>query len=97
MSDTNKPRSAVPRVSPRGSVGHCGGCDAAWNALSVAHCATCHRTFTTVGAFDRHRRNGHCLDPDEIKQLVRKFRAGREVWGWAGAYDHRGAEPDADE
>ncbi len=30
-----------------------------------AHCPVdgCHRTFTTVANFDRHRRNGRCLDP----------------------------------
>ena len=30
---------------------------------SQAHCGTCHCTFGGVTSFDRHRRNGVCLDP----------------------------------
>lgn len=32
---------------------------------SHAHCcvAGCHRTFGSVSDFDRHRKEGHCLDP----------------------------------
>lgn len=28
-----------------------------------AHCGACHRTFSRVSGFDRHRREGVCLDP----------------------------------
>jgi hypothetical protein len=28
-----------------------------------AHCGACHRTFGAVSGFDRHRREGRCLDP----------------------------------
>lgn len=31
-----------------------------------AHCATCHRTFGGVTGFDRHRRNGACIDPATV-------------------------------
>lgn len=35
---------------------------------SQAHCAagSCHRTFGSVSAFDRHRRGGECLHPEEV-------------------------------
>lgn len=35
---------------------------------SQAHCAAgnCHRTFGSVSAFDRHRRGGECLHPEEV-------------------------------
>jgi hypothetical protein len=60
----------------------CGGCANTWTGLAVAHCATCHRTFGTVGAFDRHRSqrgpHGACHDPAELPDLV--FRA--DMWRW---------------
>lgn len=35
---------------------------------SQAHCSArdCHRTFSGVGTFDRHRRDGACVDPASI-------------------------------
>lgn len=68
----------------------CGGCDNRWSGTSMAHCAGCHRTFTTVGNFDKHRsgsRSGHaageCSDPAD-RGLVENARGqwsapGREV------------------
>jgi hypothetical protein len=41
-------------------------CGARWTGLSRAHCAACHDTFTTVTNFDRHRRNGRCVDPASV-------------------------------
>lgn len=47
---------------------------------SNAHCAAegCHQTFGTVTAFDRHRRDGACLDPAGL----RMHRDGRGIWRW---------------
>lgn len=46
---------------------------------SNAHCAgECHNTFGTVSAFDRHRRDGQCLDP----ATLRMHRDDRGVWRW---------------
>lgn len=28
-----------------------------------AHCTSCHRTFGGAAGFDKHRRDGRCLDP----------------------------------
>lgn len=35
---------------------------------TLAHCAAtgCHRTFGSVGDFDRHRRDGRCLRPESL-------------------------------
>jgi hypothetical protein len=35
------------------------------STTTQAHCAAhgCHRTFSRVSGFDRHRRDGNCLDP----------------------------------
>lgn len=41
-------------------------CDAWWTGLLAAHCSKCHNTFTSVAAFDIHRRGDVCLDPVTI-------------------------------
>jgi hypothetical protein len=38
---------------------------------SMAHCPTCHRTFGGVWGFDRHRRNGACVDPQTLGMVDR--------------------------
>jgi hypothetical protein len=40
--------------------------ECAWSGLAAAHCA-CRETFTSTSGFDRHRRNGRCLDPKTLK------------------------------
>ena len=51
-------------------------CGARWTGLRVAHCSVCHRTFTTVANFDRHRRGGRCVDPASVDMV----RNGRDQW-----------------
>jgi hypothetical protein len=48
----------------------CATCKARWTGLSACHCTGegCHRTFTSISAFDKHRTDSHvtgryCLDP----------------------------------
>lgn len=43
---------------------------------SQAHCSVCHRTFSGMWAFDKHRRDGRCLDPAELG-LVERDRIWR--------------------
>ncbi len=31
-----------------------------------AHCTVCHQTFTGTPTFDRHRRDGGCLNPADL-------------------------------
>lgn len=50
ISDTKR---RPPRVDPPPH--SCGGCDARWGGFRIAHCAACHRTFSTPANFDRHR------------------------------------------
>jgi hypothetical protein len=35
-----------------------------------AHCTVCGGTFGTVGNFDLHRRNGWCINPEDIGLYV---------------------------
>lgn len=66
------PESDTP-PTPRRGAHHCGRCPARWSGSNIAHCAECHRTFTTVANFDRHRAGskdrafdqGECSDPSE--------------------------------
>lgn len=49
----------------------CNGCPNTWTAGGAAHCAACHRLFSTPRLFDLHRsargERGACLDPAEIR------------------------------
>lgn len=63
---TNRARKSVPRVRhQRESTFR--PCDDTCTrpTPSQAHCAagSCHKTFGGVGGFDKHRRDGSCLDP----------------------------------
>jgi hypothetical protein len=41
-----------------------------------AHCSVCHRTFSGVGPFDQHRRDGRCIDPATLGMAPN----GHGVW-----------------
>ena len=41
-------------------------CGARWSGYATAHCASCHRTFTAVGNFDKHRTRAGCADPASL-------------------------------
>lgn len=52
----------------------CRGCPATWTGLGRAHCSAphCHRTFTSVTGFDRHRRrDGSCHHPANVGLVQR--------------------------
>lgn len=74
---------------------HCRGCCASWNRTTkTAHCATCHRTFTSPSAFDMHLLTRGCTDPAEVRTKAgeRKFadpkpnKYGTLVWRGAGEW-----------
>ncbi|MDG4801706.1 hypothetical protein [Micromonospora sp. WMMD980] len=45
-------------------------CGVAWTGLSIAHCGTCHCTFSAVSTFDRHRTGNvntrRCVPPESV-------------------------------
>lgn len=63
-------------------------CGARWTDLRAAHCGSCHRSFSSVALFDRHRSvagdHGACLNPDTITnangERVMSYRDG----AWRG-------------
>lgn len=66
-------------------------CNQSWTALTAAHCAVCHRTFSAVSLFDKHRKvnSGECAIPGgvefrngmwrgpEMSEEVKALRRGR--------------------
>jgi hypothetical protein len=43
----------------------CSVCGKAWTGHSRCHCGACHQNFSSVSAFDKHRRDFHCRPPGE--------------------------------
>lgn len=63
----------------------CTRCGARANGRAYAHCGArgCHRTFSSVSGFDRHRRDGQCVDPATVG-LVEVTRSGWTRWQFPG-------------
>lgn len=60
-----------PEILPHGAVRH--GCGQWWTGGRVSHCGAkdCHRTFSSITAFNRHQRNRagggvDCVDPATV-------------------------------
>lgn len=63
----------------------CGGCDSRWGGANTSHCGSCHRSYSSVGTFDLHRKGGTCLLPEEAGLILIGGRP-YECWGreWTG-------------
>ncbi len=65
-------------------------CGRTWTGATRCHCATCHASFTSVTAFDRHRRGFECRPPGECGLVLRG-----DYWSlpgeWHDVSDHGGA------
>lgn len=59
-------KPAIDRDAPRPRGTRCGDTCRRPTGGSQAHCSVCHRTFGGVSQFDRHRRDGWCLDPTTL-------------------------------
>lgn len=63
--------------------------------LSSAHCARCHRNFTSVSAFDQHITIGTeglvCHDPEARRLVLARVSRGVNLWGWPGSKPARPA------
>jgi hypothetical protein len=66
----------------------CAACGRRWTGLKACHCSACHVTFTSLTAFDIHRRNSICFDPNTINGLTRITKLYWSGWGIAG-HDER--------
>ena len=65
-------------------MGKCIKCEANWTGMAVCHCAGCHETFSSIGAFDKHRTGGgedrHCRDIEEMQNIGMAYRPERKLW-----------------
>ncbi|MGW6695598.1 FDXHR family putative zinc-binding protein [Rhodococcus sp. NPDC054953] len=93
----------TPAIAPpKNAIWH-GACGQWWTGAQRAHASCCHRTFSSLSAFDRHRKGLTCNDPAEVGLVARPKPFG-ELWGWPapeGGYagihaDESAAEPDCD-
>jgi|1185.fasta_scaffold77814_3 hypothetical protein len=56
----------------------CGGCTATWTGVALAHCGTCHESFSGAWTFDQHRKmgsneeHGSCTDPETMPSLEQR-------------------------
>lgn len=55
----------------------------------AAHCAACHRTFTSTRAFDTHRVDNGCVDPGTyLRRDGRRMFAARADATGAPVWEH---------
>lgn len=51
----------------------CSGCEQVWSGVERAHCKSCHKTFNSVYAFDKHRTGTYepctrrCMTTEEME------------------------------
>ncbi|WP_420855008.1 hypothetical protein [Rhodococcus pseudokoreensis] len=43
----------------------CTKCEATWGGMHTCHCSGCHHTFSSLSAFDLHRRGDQCRTPSD--------------------------------
>lgn len=60
----------------------CNNCGRSWGGLAECHCTVCCNHFTGETAFDKHRKNGKCVEPAKAGLELKK----RDVWGGKGSY-----------
>lgn len=70
------------RPIPPNAIFH-GECGKWWTGAERSHASCCHRTFSSLSAFDKHRQGGRCNDPADIGLIARGKPFG-ELWGWPG-------------
>ena len=57
-------------------------CGRRWDGLAQAHCMKGHEHFGSVRGFDRHRRAGHCENPEPMTRADYREAAGPHGVTW---------------
>lgn len=86
--------NGAPDVTPpRGAIVH-GACGRWWTGAERSHASCCHETFSSLSAFDAHRKGGRCNPPASVGLIARPKPFG-DLWGWPapeGGYHFQTAE-----
>ena len=56
----------------------CQKCGKSFNGLNACHCTSCHESFRSANAFDRHRAKFQCIEPSQVKLI----RYDDGMWGF---------------
>ena len=65
---------------PKNAIRH-GACGRWWTGTERSHASCCHRTFSSLSAFDAHRKGGRCNHPAAVGLIARTKPYG-DLWGW---------------
>jgi hypothetical protein len=77
--------------APPNAIWH-GQCGLWWTGNERSHASCCHRTFSSLSAFEAHRRGLRCNDPATVGLIARAKPYG-DLWGWPapdGGYGFHG-------
>jgi hypothetical protein len=77
---------------PANAIVH-GECGRWWTGSERSHASCCHETFSSLSAFEAHRRGLRCNPPESVGLVAREKPFGR-IWGWPapeGGYAFHGA------
>jgi hypothetical protein len=67
-------------TTPKNAIRH-GECQRWWTGSERSHASCCHRTFSSLSAFDAHRKGGRCNNPEDVGLIARPKPYG-DLWGW---------------
>lgn len=67
---------------PTNAIRH-GTCGRWWTGAERSHCGSCHETFSSLTAFERHRRGLRCNEPTDVG-LVARAKPFGTLWGLPG-------------
>lgn len=65
---------------PANAIWH-GECGRWWTGNERSHCSGCHETYSSLSAFDAHRKGGQCHAPAAVGLIARRKPFG-DLWGW---------------
>jgi hypothetical protein len=64
---------------PKNAIVHA-ACESWWTGNERSHCGGCHHTYSSLTAFDKHRRGGVCQPPESVGLVARQKPYGT-LWG----------------
>ncbi|MCX5202440.1 hypothetical protein OG897_13405 [Streptomyces sp. NBC_00237] len=82
QTQESTPAIQTPTPIPNNAIQH-GACGKWWSGAERSHASCCHETFSSLTAFERHRRGMRCNDPASVGLVARQKPYGT-LWGLPG-------------